>query len=200
MLIPEVFYRPVVWQCVKFHLSWSRDCSSEHGSNYSEAGRGGKNDLLARSSDSHSNGAHQQQAMLMYKSYRIPSDMDSQISLPRSYTLPREFRYYRRPKSRKAIRSEHFVASTNSSDGRLSWLTLICMLAIKVGGSYRCEQRMTAINCKWRYALLGNTGPHLPKEEIYSIHSSTAVCMFLLWSCFFIWQMSVASFGWLILT
>jgi hypothetical protein len=94
-----------------------RDCSSEHGSNYSESGRGGKDDLLARSSDSHSNGAHQQQAMLMYKSYRIPSDMDSQISLPRSYTLPREFKYYRRPKSRKAIRSEHFVASTNSSDG-----------------------------------------------------------------------------------
>ena len=106
-------------QCVKFHLSSSRDCSSEHGSNYSESGRGGKDDLLARSSDSHSNGAHQQQAMLMYKSYRIPSDMDSQISLPRSYTLPREFKYYRRPKSRKAIRSEHFVASTNSSDGRL---------------------------------------------------------------------------------
>ncbi|KAG8224548.1 hypothetical protein J437_LFUL002152, partial [Ladona fulva] len=44
----------------------------------------------------------------MYKSYRIPSDIDSQISLPRSYTLPREFKYYRRPKSRKAIRSEHF--------------------------------------------------------------------------------------------
>jgi hypothetical protein len=101
-----------------------RDCSSERGSNYSESGRVGKDDLLARNSDmagdSHSNGVHQQQAMLMYKSYRIPSDMDSQISLPRSYTLPREFKYYRRPKSRKAIRSEHFVASTNSSDGRLS--------------------------------------------------------------------------------
>ncbi|XP_076030330.1 uncharacterized protein LOC143018645 [Oratosquilla oratoria] len=54
---------------------------------------------------------------IIYKSYRIPSDLDSQISLPRSYTLPREFRYYRRPKSRKAIRSDHFMASTNSSDG-----------------------------------------------------------------------------------
>nr|CAD7434609.1 unnamed protein product [Timema monikensis] len=57
------------------------------------------------------------QGLVMYKSYRIPSDMDSQISLPRSYTLPRQFKYHRRPKSRKAIRSEHFVASTNSSDG-----------------------------------------------------------------------------------
>ncbi|CAL4067788.1 unnamed protein product [Meganyctiphanes norvegica] len=54
---------------------------------------------------------------VIYKSYRIPSDLDSQISLPRSYTLPREFKYYRRPKSRKAIRTEHFMASTNSSDG-----------------------------------------------------------------------------------
>ena len=72
--------------------------------------------------DSHSNGTHQQQ--LMYKSYRIPSDMDSQISLPRSYTLPREFKYYRRPKSRKAIRSEHFVASTNSSDGKQGFVFL----------------------------------------------------------------------------
>ncbi|XP_042868182.1 uncharacterized protein LOC122250694 [Penaeus japonicus] len=54
---------------------------------------------------------------VIYKSYRIPSDLDSQISLPRSYTLPREFKYYRRPKSRKAVRSDHFMASTNSSDG-----------------------------------------------------------------------------------
>ncbi|XP_064087600.1 uncharacterized protein LOC135202250 [Macrobrachium nipponense] len=54
---------------------------------------------------------------VIYKSYRIPSDLDSQISLPRSYTLPREFKYYRRPKSRKAIRTDHFMASTNSSDG-----------------------------------------------------------------------------------
>ncbi|XP_067006097.2 uncharacterized protein [Anabrus simplex] len=89
-----------------------RDCSSERGSNFSESGHGAKDDMLTPDSQ----GGHQQ-AMLMYKSYRIPSDMDSQISLPRSYTLPREFKYYRRPKSRKAIRSEHFVASTNSSDG-----------------------------------------------------------------------------------
>ena len=106
---------------IKLFSTWHcRDCSSERGSNFSESGRGGKDDLLVRNSDmagdSHSNGTHQQQ--LMYKSYRIPSDMDSQISLPRSYTLPREFKYYRRPKSRKAIRSEHFVASTNSSDGK----------------------------------------------------------------------------------
>lgn len=52
----------------------------------------------------------------MYKSYRNPSDADSQISLPRSYTLPREFKY-KKPKSRKAIRTEHFIHSTNSSDG-----------------------------------------------------------------------------------
>ncbi|KAB7507342.1 XK-related protein 6 [Armadillidium nasatum] len=54
---------------------------------------------------------------VFYKSYRIPSDLDSQISLPRSYTLPREFKYYRRPKSRKTLRMDHFLASTNSSDG-----------------------------------------------------------------------------------
>ncbi|XP_022197939.1 uncharacterized protein LOC111055080 [Nilaparvata lugens] len=62
---------------------------------------------------------HQQMLYLMYKSYRVPSDLDSQVSLPRSYTLPREFKYYRRtrPRPRKAIRSEHFIASTNSSDG-----------------------------------------------------------------------------------
>ncbi|GLV39629.1 hypothetical protein CBL_08304 [Carabus blaptoides fortunei] len=53
----------------------------------------------------------------MYKSYRIPSDIDSQISLPRSYTLPREFKYYRRGRPRKQIKNDHFVASTNSSDG-----------------------------------------------------------------------------------
>lgn len=60
---------------------------------------------------------HQQMLLLMYKSYRVPSDLDSQVSLPRSYTLPREFKYYRRTRPRKAIRSEHFIASTNSSDG-----------------------------------------------------------------------------------
>ena len=58
---------------------------------------------------------------VIYKSYRIPSDLDSQISLPRSYTLPREFKYYRRPKSRKAVRTDHFMASTNSSDGKWQW-------------------------------------------------------------------------------
>ncbi|XP_022913839.1 XK-related protein 7-like [Onthophagus taurus] len=42
------------------------------------------------------------------------SDIESQISLPRSYTLPREFKYYRRGRSRKPI---HPVPSTNSSDG-----------------------------------------------------------------------------------
>lgn len=55
--------------------------------------------------------------VVMYKSYRIPSDLDSQISLPRSYTLPREFKYYRKPRVRKTIRTDHFVTSTNSSDG-----------------------------------------------------------------------------------
>ncbi|KFM64988.1 XK-related protein 6, partial [Stegodyphus mimosarum] len=52
-----------------------------------------------------------------YKSHNVPSDLDSQISLPRSYTLPREFRYYRRPRPRKPVRTEHFVPSNNSSDG-----------------------------------------------------------------------------------
>ncbi|XP_044727188.1 probable serine/threonine-protein kinase DDB_G0282963 [Chrysoperla carnea] len=52
-----------------------------------------------------------------YKVYRAPSDIDSQISLPRSYTLPREFKYYRRNRVRKNTRNDHFIASTNSSDG-----------------------------------------------------------------------------------
>ncbi|XP_054717870.1 uncharacterized protein LOC129227348 [Uloborus diversus] len=52
-----------------------------------------------------------------YKPHNVPSDLDSQISLPRSYTLPREFRYYRRPRPRKPVRTEHFVPSNNSSDG-----------------------------------------------------------------------------------
>lgn len=38
------------------------------------------------------------------------------MSLPRSYTLPREFKFNR--EGRKIIKNEHFVASTNSSDGK----------------------------------------------------------------------------------
>lgn len=52
-----------------------------------------------------------------YKSCRIPSDLDSQISMPRSYTLPREFKYYRKPKLRKSTKLDFFT-STNSSDGK----------------------------------------------------------------------------------
>ncbi|XP_023017946.2 XK-related protein 7 [Leptinotarsa decemlineata] len=42
------------------------------------------------------------------------SGRESQVSLPRSYTLPREFKYYRRQRTGRAIQT---VASTNSSDG-----------------------------------------------------------------------------------
>lgn len=42
------------------------------------------------------------------------SDLESQVSLPRSYTLPREFKYYRR---QRAGRPTQPIASTNSSDG-----------------------------------------------------------------------------------
>lgn len=70
-------------------------------------------------------------------SQHIPSDIDSQVSkligtlsnrkfadtkyfifkmsLPRSYTLPREFKFNRQ--GRKMAKSEHFVPSNNSSDG-----------------------------------------------------------------------------------
>lgn len=58
----------------------------------------------------------------IYKSVRAPSDLDSQISLPRSYTLPREFKYYRRPKARKSIRNDQFMASNNSSDGKSNYI------------------------------------------------------------------------------
>lgn len=61
--------------------------------------------------------ANQQMLVLMYKTYRVSSDLDSQVSLPRSYTLPTQFKYYRRARARKPLRSEHFIASTNSSDG-----------------------------------------------------------------------------------
>lgn len=37
--------------------------------------------------------------------------------MPRSYTLPREFKYYRRNKARKFYKNDHFITSTNSSDG-----------------------------------------------------------------------------------
>uniref|UniRef100_A0A336LEL1 XK-related protein n=1 Tax=Culicoides sonorensis TaxID=179676 RepID=A0A336LEL1_CULSO len=43
------------------------------------------------------------------------SDIDSQISLPRSYTLPREFKYYRKNKRQKPLKNN--IQSTNSSDG-----------------------------------------------------------------------------------
>lgn len=39
------------------------------------------------------------------------------MSLPRSYTLPREFKFNRQ--GRKIIKNEHFIASTNSSDGKI---------------------------------------------------------------------------------
>ncbi|XP_066143618.1 XK-related protein 9-like isoform X2 [Euwallacea fornicatus] len=42
------------------------------------------------------------------------SDLESQVSLPRSYTLPREFKYYRRQRMGRPIQP---VTSTNSSDG-----------------------------------------------------------------------------------
>lgn len=73
---------------------------------------------------------------------RFPSDIDSQVSLPRSYTLPREFQYYRgngsvntanaaingigsvggvcKPRTRKPLPNEHFhanVESNSSNDG-----------------------------------------------------------------------------------
>lgn len=141
--------------------------------------------------DSHSNSTHQQQAMLMYKSYRIPSDMDSQISLPRSYTLPREFKYYRRPKSRKAIRSEHFVASTNSSDGRLSHdfqnpstykklmlvMLLLHMLVVRVGSSYEQEQEMATTYGMGSYSCVSL--PLLRKVRNVSLDSCITWCILL---------------------
>ena len=70
-------------------------------------------------------------------SQNVPSDIDSQViifyaelfqfylikmyftqmSLPRSYTLPREFKFNRQ--GRKIIKNEQFIASTNSSDGEI---------------------------------------------------------------------------------
>lgn len=44
------------------------------------------------------------------------------MSLPRSYTLPREFKYYKKGKVRKTIKKEQFVNSNNSSDGNIIFL------------------------------------------------------------------------------
>lgn len=47
------------------------------------------------------------------------------MSLPRSYTLPREYKYYRRNKTRKLIKNEHFIISTNSSDGMTNFVAMM---------------------------------------------------------------------------
>lgn len=60
----------------------------------------------------------------IYKSYRIPSDIDSQMSLPRSYTLPTKFKYKR--KFRKPVQTENFLPSTNSSDGKGKYSNIVC--------------------------------------------------------------------------
>lgn len=75
------------------------------------------------------------------------------MSLPRSYTLPREFKFNRQ--GRKIIKNEHFVASTNSSDGELCyliWLFIVANFAL----SYQVmltvvmitSSRMTKIKCQ----------------------------------------------------
>ena len=134
---PEILLAPHYLESAeRLYYGWEPhygDCASDQGSSVPEdratsdveggggggggstgGGGGGGGDSVGNGQVVNGSGAD---AQLMYKSYRIPSDMDSQISLPRSYTLPREFKYYRRPKSRKAVRSQHFVASNNSSDG-----------------------------------------------------------------------------------
>lgn len=129
---PEILLAPHYLESAeRLYYGWEPhygDCASDQGSSVPEdratsdvEGGGGSTGGGPGGGDSVGNGevvnGSGADAQLMYKSYRIPSDMDSQISLPRSYTLPREFKYYRRPKSRKAVRSQHFVASNNSSDG-----------------------------------------------------------------------------------
>lgn len=37
--------------------------------------------------------------------HHAPSDLESQVSLPRSYTLPREFKYYRRGRTRRPLQT-----------------------------------------------------------------------------------------------
>jgi hypothetical protein len=55
---------------------------------------------------------------LSFERKEVINFLNLKVSLPRSYTLPREFKYYRRNKGRKTIKNEHFIASTNSSDGK----------------------------------------------------------------------------------
>lgn len=81
--------------------------------------------------------AKNKEAKMTNKGGRMPSDMDSQVSLPRSYTLPREFQYCRAGQNsvnevtdqnnylkscriRKPLSSEHFLQngdSESSNDG-----------------------------------------------------------------------------------
>lgn len=109
---PEILLAPrYLHESSRYYRDWAyEDDELSAGGSSGDSNKGDRN-------ASTGNGAGRQDKSL-YKSYRIPSDIDSQISLPRSYTLPREFKYYRRPKTRKIIRSEHFVTSTNSSDGK----------------------------------------------------------------------------------
>lgn len=81
-----------------------------------------------------------------FKSYRSPSDIDSQISLPRSYTLPREFKY-KKPKSRKAIRTEHFIHSTNSSDGNCALCAITTDQTILTGCSSARPFGLDSVKC-----------------------------------------------------
>ncbi|VEN34203.1 unnamed protein product [Callosobruchus maculatus] len=55
-----------------------------------------------------------EQEQVEFTSPHRSSDIESQVSLPRSYTLPREFKYYRRQRVGRPIQ---MLASTNSSDG-----------------------------------------------------------------------------------
>ncbi|RWS31680.1 XK-related protein 6-like protein [Leptotrombidium deliense] len=102
----------------------SRERSSEDEGNYADP----ITDNITR--ENTKNNARQQlpkETKVSNLAQRMTSDIESQVSLPRSYTLPREFRYYRgngtvvagRGKYRKPVRSEHFNGDNcnNSSDG-----------------------------------------------------------------------------------
>ena len=69
------------------------------------------------------------------------SDIEgSQVSLPRSYTLPREFKYHNKHNERREgcsrfTGSRFYLPSTNSSDGKFPRKGLSCFFKLTIGCS-----------------------------------------------------------------
>lgn len=126
---PEVLLSPHYLENSRVYYDWMGRQQREQQSMYTLAENGR---YMGASSDEEPHvdptGAH--------------SDIDSQISLPRSYTLPREFKYYRKNRRQKPLKNN--IQSTNSSDGK-SFVTgshaiLFLTLLIILGDVDSCDE------------------------------------------------------------